>query len=131
MSVSQRITEVLKENGIKNNFIAEQLGVDPTTIGNFKKGKTSPSIDFLLLLKKQIPKLNLNWLITTQGDRYLNDPQSEEITETKKRLEQLELQMAEFKGKYFIDQEQFQYLLETLELVKTIKKEKEENDLKL
>ena len=123
MSVSQRITEVLKDNGLKNNFIAEQLGVDPTTIGNFKKGKTSPSIDFLLLLKKQIPKLNLNWLITNEGDKYLDDAQ---YKETNKRLEQLELQMAEVKGKYFIDQEQFQFLLETLGLLKSIKKEQEE-----
>ena len=126
MSVSQRITEVLKDNGIKNNFIAEQLGVDPTTIGNFKKGKTSPSVDFLLLLKKLIPRLNLNWLITDEGDKYLDDSQNKE---TNKRLEQLELQMAEVKGKYFIDQEQFQFLLETLGLLKAIKKEQEENDL--
>ena len=123
MSVSQRITEVLKDNGIKNNFIAEQLGVDPTTIGNFKKGKTSPSVDFLLLLKQLIPKLNLNWLVTSEGDKYLDDAQ---YKETNKRLEQLELQMAEVKGKYFIDQEQFQFLLETLGLLKSIKKEQEE-----
>ena len=128
MSVSQRITEVLKDNGIKNNFIAEQLGVDPTTIGNFKKGKTSPSVDFLLLLKKLIPKLNLNWLITNEGDKYLDDSQNEE---TNKRLEQLERQMAEVKGKYFIDQKQFQFLLETLRLLKTIKKDQEGNDLEL
>jgi len=129
MSVSQRITEVLKDNGIKNNFIAEQLGVDPTTIGNFKKGKTSPSIDFLLLLKKIIPKLNLNWLVTNEGERYINDVQNEEAIRTNKRIEQLELQMAEVKGKYFIDQEQFQFLLETLGLLKTIKKEQGEKDL--
>ena len=73
MPVSERITKLIKIKKYSNQFIGDQIGSSKTTIGNFKNGKTDPSVKFIMYLIKEFPNLNLDWLFTGEGDMFKNE----------------------------------------------------------
>ena len=56
-----RIKEVLEERGIKQTWLAEQLGKDPSTVSKWCSNTTQPPLDMLVnianLLKVDIKEL--------------------------------------------------------------------------
>lgn len=61
----ERLREYL---GFNKNRFAEFLGISNVYITRYEKGDNEPSSDFYRLLKKKIPPLNLNWLISDKGE---------------------------------------------------------------
>jgi len=60
----ERIREYL---GLNKNQLANFLGKSNVYISRYESGKNEPSSKFYRILKKKIPALNLNWLISGEG----------------------------------------------------------------
>ena len=57
MSVKNRLKEILTERGIKQNWLAEQVKVDKSTIGNIIKNRFNTSLEVAFKIANV---LNLN-----------------------------------------------------------------------
>ena len=52
--LSQRLVEVLKENGISQNAFAKKIGMSQGVVNNYCTGKREPSLDVLVLICKEL-----------------------------------------------------------------------------
>ncbi|WP_339606126.1 helix-turn-helix transcriptional regulator [uncultured Roseivirga sp.] len=76
MSVNDRIELLMKHFGLSVNSLAEQLDFSRTAVYNIisEKGRrTSPSHDFYIKLKESYENIDLNWLITGEGEMLLDE----------------------------------------------------------
>ncbi|WP_323755427.1 helix-turn-helix transcriptional regulator [Roseivirga sp.] len=79
MSVNDRLELLMKHFDLSVNSLAKQLDFSRTTIHNIisENGRrTSPSHDFYAKLKESYENINLNWLITGEGEMLLDESQS-------------------------------------------------------
>ena len=67
MTVNQRLKQTRKYLDISQEKLARMLDLSSSTIINYEKGKSVPSIKELKVLNEVYPKLNLHWLITGDG----------------------------------------------------------------
>ncbi len=78
MSVNDRLELLMRHFGLSVNSMAKKLNFSRTTIHNIvsENGRrTSPSHDFYSKLKESYENINLNWLITGEGEMLLdNEP---------------------------------------------------------
>ncbi len=78
MSVNDRVELLMRHFGLSVNSMAKKLNFSRTTIHNIvsENGRrTSPSHDFYSKLKESYENINLNWLITGEGEMLLdNEP---------------------------------------------------------
>ena len=78
MELNNRIQEIVNElyKSSRRSF-AIALGVSPATIDNILGARSSkPSADLLIRIKQKIDRINLDWLLTGEGEM-LNLPQKE------------------------------------------------------
>ena len=61
----------MKREGLKSSVLADEIGVNRSTISHVISGRNKPSIDFLKKLLYKYPHINANWLITGLGS--MND----------------------------------------------------------
>jgi len=66
--MANKIEKIREHMGFNKNQLAEFLGISNVYITRYEKGDNEPSGDFYRLLKKKIPNLNLNWLISEKGE---------------------------------------------------------------
>ena len=66
--MAKKIEKVREYLGFNKNQFAEFLGISNVYITRYEKGNNEPSSDFYRLLKKKIPGINLNWLISDKGE---------------------------------------------------------------
>ncbi len=66
--MTNKIEKVREYLGFNKNQFAEFLGISNVYITRYEKGDNEPSSDFYRLLKKKIPGINLNWLISDKGE---------------------------------------------------------------
>jgi transcriptional regulator with XRE-family HTH domain len=73
-AVRQSFGERLRQafEGIGNSEIARKIGVSPSAITDYMKGKTLPTAEGLVRIA-EISKTNLHWLLTGEGEES-NDP---------------------------------------------------------
>lgn len=64
-SVKERLLLYLKSKGIKQNYFCEILGVHPTYIQSIRR---SIPDDKREVIARHFPDLDMNWLITGEGD---------------------------------------------------------------
>lgn len=50
MGVKNRLKEILDERGLKQNWVAEQVGITPTTFGNILHNRFNTSLEVALQL---------------------------------------------------------------------------------
>ncbi|KOF02915.1 hypothetical protein OB69_08710 [Roseivirga seohaensis subsp. aquiponti] len=78
MSVNDRVELLMRHFGLSVNSMAKKLNFSRTTIHNIvsENGRrTSPSHDFYSKLKESYENINLNWLVTGEGEMLLdNEP---------------------------------------------------------
>lgn len=77
MEIGDRIKLIMEDKGYSKNALAKQIGIHPTTLHNWITGKTKADnlkldalCDFL--------KININWLITGDGEMLLASSDSDE-----------------------------------------------------
>ena len=59
-----RIGELLKERGLKQNWLADQLGMSTVMINLYTKNKTQPKLETLIKISKVL-KVELTQLVDT------------------------------------------------------------------
>lgn len=89
-----RIKEIRKEQGLNQNKVAEFLNISPGNLCDWEKGRTEPSIDFLIKLA-DLFNCSVDYLIGREddfGNVYINsvacnlDAQEEELLQNFKNL---------------------------------------------
>lgn len=57
-------------SGLRDSEIASRLNTTPSVIGNYVKGLRFPTAEMLVRIS-QVTNVNIHWLITGNGSRYL------------------------------------------------------------
>jgi len=66
--MANKIEKIRDYLGFNKNQLADFLGISNVYITRYEKGNNEPSSEFYRLLKKKIPNINLNWLISDKGE---------------------------------------------------------------
>ena len=82
MEFHERLVFILTEAGISSRILYSNTEKSPTTISNYRTGKSFPDLDFFNLLKELIPNYNANWLIHNEGEPFLSDEETNENSNT-------------------------------------------------
>jgi len=70
MSVGDRISQVFEDLGLKSKDIVEEFSISQQYVSNIKKAE---NINATIAMIAQRYKVNLNWLVSGQGDKFLED----------------------------------------------------------
>lgn len=80
-TIAQRIKEVLKYYEVSENSLAGKLGISQTTLNSaLKDGKDNVSSKILAGLKENFEDVNLNWLLTGEGEMLKAETEAPEDT---------------------------------------------------
>jgi transcriptional regulator with XRE-family HTH domain len=74
--LGQRIIEI-RGDRLRVEF-AEELGVSQASLASYELGRSTPNMDFLKALVS-CERVDLNWLLTGDGDMYLSEEQKGEV----------------------------------------------------
>ncbi len=78
MTVRERFIQLLEAANYTQTDFATTSGYSRDAVTNFINGRTKlPKADFFQAVKKAFPALNLDWLITGQGDMWEGPPPEE------------------------------------------------------
>ncbi|WP_018109734.1 helix-turn-helix domain-containing protein [Bacteroides propionicifaciens] len=67
MTLGKRIEEIMQVKGYTKNFIANKIGIHPSTLNNWIIGKTTPDSLKLDVLSDFL-SVNTNWILTGEGE---------------------------------------------------------------
>ena len=70
--IGLQFRELRKQLGLTQKEMARIVGVTPAAISDFEAGKSSPSANLCAVLAKKF-KVNLNWLLTGEGEMFVED----------------------------------------------------------
>lgn len=80
-TIAQRIKEVLKYYEVGENSLAGKLGISQTTLNSaLKDGKDNVSSKILTGLKENFEDVNLDWLLTGEGEMLKAETEASEDT---------------------------------------------------
>lgn len=66
-----RIKQILDDSGLNQQEFAERIAIAPATLSNILKGKVAKySTDLVMSIVAAYPTINLNWLMSGQGEMY-------------------------------------------------------------
>jgi transcriptional regulator with XRE-family HTH domain len=75
MTVLERFIQLLEAANYTQTDFSTVAGYSRDALTNFINGRTKlPKVDFFQAVKKAFPTLNLDWLITGQGDMWEGPP---------------------------------------------------------
>ncbi|MCZ2444639.1 MAG: helix-turn-helix transcriptional regulator [Flavobacteriales bacterium] len=81
MSFSDRIQALMEAFNLSPSLFAEKLQIQRSSLSHFFSGRNKPGWDFLEKLSLVFPEINLNWLLTGQGNMFVT-PGSHHKTDT-------------------------------------------------
>lgn len=68
--MKDRILQFLNKEKITATRLADQIGVQRSSISHILSGRNKPSFDFIEKLLNKYPDLNAEWLLLNKGDMY-------------------------------------------------------------
>ncbi|PLX06169.1 MAG: hypothetical protein C0596_16945 [Marinilabiliales bacterium] len=68
--MKDRISRILREEGMTAAKFAEEIGVQASSISHIISGRNKPSTDFIIKLLERFRGLNAEWLLTGKGEMY-------------------------------------------------------------
>jgi len=69
--ITTRLKQLRDALGLNKNQLAVKLGIDNGNISRYESGKVKPNSDFYELLIKKFDNINLTWLISGEGEMFL------------------------------------------------------------
>ena len=88
MTVIERFQQIISSLNLSAGTFAEKISVSPGTISHILSGRNKyPSTEVILRIHETFPQINLNWLLTGEGESGLDQVYSEPIESTSKRNE--------------------------------------------
>lgn len=95
-----RLTKLIKALNLKQNTFAQSLGTTQPNISRMVSGQNKISAEVLNRITQTYKKINLHWLLTGDGEMFIdvpqgkspeeNEPPERTIVKGKGRLEELE-----------------------------------------
>mgnify|MGYP006285917101 CR=1 FL=1 len=70
--MKDRLLEFLKDKGISSTRLADQIGVQRSSISHIVSGRNKPSYDFIYKFLQHYPQVSARWLIMGEGSMYGN-----------------------------------------------------------
>lgn len=71
--MESRIGILIDHLGVNQKEFAEQIGLTPGNITEWRKGRSAPTAKILKILAEKY-SISLNWLLTGTGSMFLNAP---------------------------------------------------------
>lgn len=68
--MKNRIEQIIKHKNLTSVKFAEAIGVQASSISHVVSGRSKPSFEFLEKIKNRYPELNMNWLISGEGEMF-------------------------------------------------------------
>ena len=69
--LTTRLKQLREALGMNKNQLAVKLGIDNGNISRYESGKVKPNSDFYELLIRKFDNINLTWLISGEGEMFL------------------------------------------------------------
>ena len=85
MELVDRFKYLMKLNSLSASAFAEKIGVQPSSISHVLSGRNKPSLEFVLKVLMQFPKVSADWLLTgntTIKENNVESPKEEIIRHT-------------------------------------------------
>ncbi len=81
--MKDRIIQIMQNEGLSNAEFAEKIGISTSSLSHIYNGRNKPSLDVVLRIHNAYPLVNLDWLMTGQGEmQTLSDGSSENAENT-------------------------------------------------
>ncbi len=68
--MKDRIIQLMEHENLSASKFAEIIGVQRSSISHIQSGRNKPSLDIVQKIKTSFPHLNLEWLISGEGEMY-------------------------------------------------------------
>jgi len=75
--MKDRLLLFLNRENISATTLADEIGVQRSSISHILSGRNNPSYDFIYKLITKYESINAEWLVTGNGDMYKKEQQSE------------------------------------------------------
>lgn len=86
MELKDRLQLILDEQHIRQKDLAKTIKVTESYVSNMLNGKRSNLSEALALLIEQVYGYSSQWILTGQGERYITQSNTPELSPTKQRL---------------------------------------------
>lgn len=68
MTIGNRIEEILKLKNLNYRSLGKLIDYSDTQVRNIVIGKSIPKADFFQAINREFPEININWVITGNGE---------------------------------------------------------------
>lgn len=75
--MKDRIFELMKMVGKNPTDFATTIEISPAVLSSIKSGRTKPTLFLVEKIKSVYPNVNVNWLITGEGEMFMDREQGE------------------------------------------------------
>lgn len=84
--MKERILQFLKSENKSSAQLAEEIGVQPSSISHILSGRNKPSLDFVTRMLEKYKFLSTEWLLFGKGDMY-NQPEMQKLFDDSRELD--------------------------------------------
>jgi len=77
-NICQRLVDLRESLNFNQSNFATELGIKRPTLAGYEKGTFPPSTDFLIKLR-EVYSINIDWLLTGEGEMLLNQKQDKAL----------------------------------------------------
>ena len=84
--MKDRIIQIMQNEGLSNAEFAEKIGISTSSLSHIYNGRNKPSLDVVLRIHNAYPLVNLDWLMTGQGEMQNSSDGSSENAENAQPL---------------------------------------------
>jgi transcriptional regulator with XRE-family HTH domain len=77
--MNERITLIRNAKDMKQKEFCELVNVPRSSLSEIESGKRSPSLDVIVGISTHFKDINLNWLLTGEGDMYSSTSQGQSL----------------------------------------------------
>jgi DNA-binding XRE family transcriptional regulator len=79
---------IMIELGLNNSSFSKALGVNPTVMYNIRKGRNMPSYPILLKMALSFDNIDMNWVVTGNGNMLREGGVKIEVSKEESTIEQ-------------------------------------------
>ena len=68
--MKNRIVQLINNEGLTSSKFADTIGVQRSSISHILSGRNNPSLDFIQKIMSSFPQVNVDWLLSGNGEMY-------------------------------------------------------------
>jgi len=98
--MKDRLLFFMNRENISATSLADEIGVQRSSISHILSGRNNPSYDFIYKIITRYEHMNAEWLITGKGDMYKKEPQPEsEVSESEMKVQDEQSNQSDVRNK--------------------------------